>query len=135
MNELTEKYDYSITQDGITSFFHAQKVGYSYPQTDGDGAGATDENVMYLDPLPERMTFIAKYDVPSEEETVKLLQCAKKRNGTIRFFDFREQKFVDRICYIVLEDIEPEYLIDGEFVCNSYEVSFIQQIPDEYVQS
>ncbi len=133
MNELVDKFDYSITQEGGTQYFKAQKVAYSYPQTDGDGAGATDENVMYLDPLPERMTFIAKYEMPEEEETVKLLRCAKKRSGTIRFFDFREQDFVDRICYIVLENIEPEYMIDGEFVCNPYEVSFVQQIPDEYV--
>ena len=130
---LNDKNDYSITQNGVTEYFHAQKVGYKYPQTDGDGAGATDENVMFLDPLPERMTFIAKYDSPEELETSKLLRMAKKRTGTIRFFDFREQCFVDKICYIVAESIEPEFLIDGEFVCNSFQIEFIQQIPDEYV--
>lgn len=130
---LKDKYDYSVTQNGVTEYFHAQKVAYSYPQTDGDGAGATDENVMYLDPLPERMTFIAKYDAPEEQETVKLLRIAKNRTGEICFFDFREQKFVTKICYIVLENINPEYLIDGEFYCEAYEVSFIQQIPDGYV--
>lgn len=130
---LENKFDYSITQNGVTEYFHAQKVAYSYPQTDGEGAGATDENVMYLDPLPERMTFIAKYEHPDELETVKLLKAAKKRSGTIRFFDFREQDFVDKICYIVLENVNPEYLINGEFCCEAYEVSFVQQIPDEYV--
>lgn len=130
---LQNRYDYSITQGDITEYFHAQKVGYRYPQTDGDGAGATDENVMFLDPLPERMTFIAKYDKPEEQETVKLLQMAKKRSGTIRFFDYREQKFVSKICYIIAEEIDPEYLIDGEFVCNPFTIEFIQQIPDEYV--
>jgi len=130
---LENKYDYSITQGNVTEVFHAQKVSYRYPQTDGDGAGATDENVMFLDPLPERMTFIAKYENPEEQETAKLLKMAKKRTGTIRFFDFREQDFVDKVCYIVAENIEPEFLINGEFVCNAFEVEFIQQIPDEYV--
>lgn len=130
---LQNKYDYSITQDDVTEYFHAQSVGYSYPQTDGDGAGATDENVMYLDTLPERMTFIAKYEHPEEEETAKLLRMIKKRTGEIRFFDFREQKFVSKICYIVAENVTPTFLIDGEFICDPFEVNFIQQIPDEYV--
>lgn len=130
---LENKYDYSITQNGKTEYFKAQRVGYRYPQTDGDGAGATDENVMFLDPLPERMTFIAKYDNPKEVETSKLLKMAKNRTGTIRFFDFREQVFVSKVCYIVAENIEPEFLLDGEFVCNPFEIEFIQQIPDEYV--
>ena len=130
---LKDKYDFSITQGDITEYFHAQSVAYSYPQTDGDGAGATDENVMFLDPLPERMAFIAKYETPEEQETAKLLQMAKKRTGEIRFFDFREQKFVTKVCYIVAENVTPAYLIDGEFVCEPFEVDFIQQIPDEYV--
>ena len=130
---LENKYDFSITQDGVTKIFHAQSVAYSYPQTDGDGAGATDENVMFLDPLPERMTFIAKYESPEEQETALLLQMAKKRTGEIRFFDFREQDFVRKICYIVAENITPSYLLNGEFVCDPFEISFIQQIPDDYV--
>ncbi len=130
---LKERYDYSITQNGLTEYFKAQGVSYSYPQTDGDGAGASDENVMFLDPLPERMTFIVKYDHPEEEETIKLLKIAKKRTGTIRFFDFREQKFVTKECYIVTEEIKVSYLIDNKFECEPFGVSFIQQIPDEYV--
>ena len=46
-----EKYEVQI--NGKTKL-KADQMSWEYPQTDGDGSGATDENVMIRDVLPER---------------------------------------------------------------------------------
>lgn len=136
---MNHKYEYDIIQNSITEHFVADKVAYKYPQTDGDGAGATVENIMYLDPLEERMTFIAKYERPDEITVSKLLKLVKNRTATVKFFDIREQQTVEKVCYLVLEDINCEYCLDKngeeEFVCEPFELQCIQQIPDVYVSS
>lgn len=92
---------------------------------------------MYLDPLEERMTFIAKYEKADEKTISKLLKLVKKRTATVRFFDIREQQFVDKECYLVLEDINCEYCLnmngEEEFICDPFELQCIQLIPDIYV--
>lgn len=90
---------------------------------------------MYLDTLGERMVFLAKYERPTEKLTSKLLKLVKNREATVKFFDFREQKFVEKECYLVLEDINCEYCLDNngteEFICEPFELQCIQMIPDD----
>lgn len=59
--------------------YAADGIWWEYPQTDGEGTGASDENVMYRDVLPERMKFGIKIISPSEERIATLLTMCKKK--------------------------------------------------------
>ena len=110
----------------------ADGMGWEYPQTDGEGSGATDENVMIREVLPERdkITLTFEKDV-TEAEIRKILTVRRMEECEVDFYDLREGKRLTKQMYPVSDAINAAYLINGDFVVDPFELRFIQMIPNE----
>lgn len=122
-----EKYEVLIN-GSITLV--ADNISWEYPQTDGEGSGATDENMMIREVLPERDKIALKFETgKSEEEIRTILQVRSLVECTVNYYDLREGKRVTRQMYPVSDAVQVAFLIDNEFVCEPFELRFIQTVP------
>lgn len=105
-------------------------MGWNYPQTDGEGSGATDENVMFREVLPERDKITLKFDKGTTEAEVRtILQVRALEECTVNYYDLRTGERVTRQMYPVSDEIKAAYLINDEFVVEPFELRFIQTVP------
>lgn len=108
----------------------ADNISWEYPQTDGEGSGATDENMMIREVLPERDKIALKFEKgKSEEEIRTILQVRSLVECTVNYYDLREGKRITRQMYPVSDAVQAAFLIDDEFVCEPFELRFIQTVP------
>lgn len=108
----------------------ADGMGWEYPQTDGEGSGATDENVMFREVLPERDKITLKFDKGTTEAEVRtILQVRALEECTVNYYDLRAGERISRQMYPVSDEIKAAYLIDDEFVVEPFELRFIQTVP------
>lgn len=122
-----EKYEVLIN-GSITLV--ADNISWEYPQTDGEGSGATDENLMIREVLPERDKIALKFEKgKSEEEVRTILQVRSLVECTVNYYDLREGERVTRQMYPVSDAVQAAFLIDDEFVCEPFELRFIQTVP------
>lgn len=122
-----EKYEVLIN-GSITIV--ADNISWEYPQTDGEGSGATDENMLIREVLPERDKIALKFEKgKSEEEIRTILQVRGLVECTVNYYDLREGKRITRQMYPVSDAVQAALLIDDEFVCEPFELRFIQTVP------
>ena len=119
---------YQVQVDGVTYDFDG--IWWDYPQTDSESSGASENNVMYREVLPERMKFGVQVMKPNESRCSTLLKMCKKESASVNFYDLREMKRVTRTMYIVSDQVNAELLHDGTFNCDDFEIRFIQMVPD-----
>lgn len=110
---------------------HPDGFGWDYPQTDGEGSGATDENRMYREVLPERDKITLSFSSgTTEEEVRKILRVRALDECIVNFFDFREGARVTKTMYPVSDEIKAKVLINGKFIVEPFDLRFIQTIPN-----
>ncbi len=109
-------------------------LSWEYPQTDGEGSGATDENVMIREVLPERDKLVLKFSGRnlSEADLRKILTVRRKDECTVNFYDIAEGKRMTKKMYPSADAINADlFFDDGEFVVEPFELRFIQMIPNK----
>lgn len=123
-----EKYEVMINSSIILK---ADQMSWEYPQTDGEGSGATDENIMIREVLPERdkISLSFKGEGMTESDIRKVLTVRKMDSCTVDYYDLRSGARVTRTMYPVSDAIKTKALIDGNFIVESFELRFIQTIP------
>lgn len=123
-----EKYEVMINSSIILK---ADQMSWEYPQTDGEGSGATDENIMIREVLPERdkISLSFKGEGMTEADIRKVLTVRKMDSCTVNYYDLRSGARVTRTMYPVSDAIKTKALIDGNFIVESFELRFIQTIP------
>lgn len=123
-----EKYEVLIN-GSIT--LKADQMSWEYPQTDGEGSGATDENIMIREVLPERDKISLSFNGEgmTEADIRKVLTVRKMDSCTVNYYDLRSGARVTRTMYPVSDAIKTKALIDGNFIVESFELRFIQTIP------
>lgn len=106
--------------------------GWEYPQTDGEGSGATDENVMIREVLPERDKLVLKFSGRglSEEDIRTILSVRRKDECTVNFYDLAAGERLTKKMYPVSDTINADFFINGDFVVEPFELRFIQLIPN-----
>lgn len=119
---------YEIVVDGET--IACDGLSWEYPQTDSEASGATDENVMIRDVLPERMKLYCQFEYVDEAKAARLLKIRQKTECSVNFYDLRNRAFITRKMYPVADTIKAKMLADGTFYCEPFELRFIQTIPD-----
>lgn len=105
-------------------------MGWEYPQTDSEASGATDENVMIRDVLPERMKLVCTFQFMDEVKAAELLRIRALTECDVNFYDLRSRSRVTRKMYPVADEIRAHMLIDGTFYVEPFELRFIQTVPD-----
>ena len=126
---MAEKYEV-IINNSIT--LSADDMSWEYPQTDGEGSGATDENMMYREVLPERdkiSLFFAQDK--TEAEIREILKVRAMDECNVNFYDLREGKRLTKKMYPVSDEIKAKALINGEFFVEPFELRFIQTVPND----
>ena len=109
----------------------ADGMSWEYPQTDGPGSGATDENVMIREVLPERDKISLRFDKGKTEAEIRQILAVRSLDEcTVNFYDVRAGKRLTKTMYPVSDVINAHMLVNGEFVCDPFEMRFIQTIPD-----
>ena len=123
-----EKYEVMINGSIILK---ADQMSWEYPQTDGEGSGATDENIMIREVLPERDKISLSFNGEgmTEADIRKVLTIRKMDSCTVNYYDLRSGSRVTRTMYPVSDAIKTKALIDGNFIVESFELRFIQTIP------
>lgn len=123
-----EKYEVMINSSIILK---ADQMSWEYPQTDGEGSGATDENIMIREVLPERdkISLSFKGEGMTEADIRTVLTVRKMDSCTVNYYDLRSGARVTRTMYPVSDAIKTKALIDGNFIVESFELRFIQTIP------
>lgn len=123
-----EKYEVMINSSIILK---ADQMSWEYPQTDGEGSGATDENIMIREVLPERDKISLSFNGEgmTESDIRKVLAVRKMDSCTVNYYDLRSGARVTRTMYPVSDAIKTKALIDGNFIVESFELRFIQTIP------
>ena len=123
-----EKYEVMINGSIILK---ADQMSWEYPQTDGEGSGATDENIMIREVLPERDKISLSFcgEGMTEADIRKVLTVRKMESCTVNYYDLRSGTRVTRTMYPVSDAIKTKALIDGNFIVESFELRFIQMIP------
>ena len=123
-----EKYEVLIN-NSIT--LKADQMGWEYPQTDGEGSGATDENIMIREVLPERDKISLSFNGEgmTEADIRKVLTVRKMDSCTVNYYDLWSGARVTRTMYPVSDAIKTKALIDGNFIVEPFELRFIQTIP------
>ena len=116
-----------IINDSIT--LSADSIYWSYEQTDSEDSGATADNVMYREVLPERMKFGITKEHLTEEEAAVWLKVQRYESCSVNFWDLRENGRRTLTMYPASDEITAGYKINGEFYCESFELRFIQMIP------
>jgi hypothetical protein len=119
----------TITVNGSINLV-PDKISYGYPQTDGEGSGATDENRMFREVLPERDTLKLLFSYPSEAVAQKLMQVRALVDCSVNFYDLRSRSRVTKTMYPVGDDLVTHALLSGEFIFEPYELRFVQMIPN-----
>lgn len=111
---------------------NADGMGWEYPQTDGEGSGATDENVMIREVLPERDKITLTFEKGAKEAEIrKILNVRKMDECEVEFYDLREGKRLTKQMYPVSDAIKAAYLINDDFVVDPFELRFVQMTPNE----
>lgn len=109
----------------------ADGMGWDYPQTDGEGSGATDENVMYREVLPERDKITLSFSSGTSEATIRTILAVRKLSSCkVNFYDLRAGARVTKTMYPVSDEIKAKSLVNGEFIVEPFELRFIQTIPN-----
>ncbi|MGN0548042.1 MAG: hypothetical protein ACI4IM_00420 [Acutalibacteraceae bacterium] len=123
-----EKYEVMINGSIILK---ADQMSWEYPQTDGEGSGATDENIMIREVLPERDKISLSFNGEgmTEADIRTVLAVRKMDSCTVNYYDLRSGARVTRTMYPVSDAIKTKALIDGNFIVESFELRFIQTIP------
>ena len=123
-----EKYEVLIN-NSITQ--KADQMSWEYPQTDGEGSGATDENIMIREVLPERDKISLSFNGEgmTEADIRKVLTVRKMDSCTVNYYDLWSGARVTRTMYPVSDAIKTKALIDGNFIVEPFELRFIQTIP------
>lgn len=109
----------------------ADQMSWEYPQTDGEGSGATDENIMIREVLPERDKISLSFfgEGMTEADIRKVLTVRKMESCTVNYYDLWSGSRVTRTMYPVSDAIKTKALIDGNLIVESFELRFIQTIP------
>lgn len=123
-----EKYEVLI--DGNITL-KAAGMGWEYPQTDGEGSGANDENVFYREVLPERdkITLTFGNDL-TEEEIRTILSVRSLEQCKVNYYDLRAGERLTKTMYPASDTINAKALINGQFIVEPFELRFIQMIPN-----
>ena len=122
-----EKYEVKINDNIILK---ASGMGWEYPQTDGEGSGANDENVFYREVLPERDKITLTFGNDLTEEDIRtILAVRSMEQCKVEYYDLRSGEFVERTMYPVSDAIVAKALIKDNFIVEPFELRFIQMIP------
>ena len=122
-----DRYEVKINDNIILK---AAGMSWEYPQTDGEGSGANDENVFYREVLPERDKIVLKFDNDLSEKDIRTILAVRSMvECTVNYYDLREGERIDRIMYPVSDAIVAKALINGEFIVEPFELRFVQMIP------
>ena len=125
---MAEKYEV-IINGAIT--LYADGMGWEYPQTDGEGSGATDENVMFREVLPERDKITLRFEKGKTEDEIRTILAVRAMDECeVEFYDLRAGKRLTKTMYPVSDAINAHALVNGEFVCEPFELRFIQTVPN-----
>ena len=109
----------------------ADGIGWEYPQTDGEGSGATDENVMIREVLPERDKITLRFEKGKTEAEIRtILDVRALDECEVNFYDLRAGERLTKTMYPVADAINAHMLVNGEFVCEPFELRFIQTVPN-----
>ena len=123
-----EKYEVVINGN-ITLV--ADGISWEYPQTDGEGSGATDENVMIREVLPERDKITLSFEKGKTEAEIRtILDVRALDECEVNFYDLRAGERLTKTMYPVADAINAHILVNGEFVCEPFELRFIQTVPN-----
>ncbi len=123
-----EKYEV-IINDSITLV--ADGLSWEYPQTDGEGSGATDENVMIREVLPERDKITLHFEKSKTEADIRTILAVRAMDECqVNFYDLRAGQRLTKAMYPVADAINAHMLVNGEFVCEPFELRFIQTVPN-----
>lgn len=132
---MSEKSKYLVVVNPSSASpieIEADGMGWEYPQTDGEGSGATDENVMIREVLPERDKITLRFEKDTSEAKIrKILNVRAMDECWVDFYDLREGKRLKKKMYPVSDEIKAAYLIKDEFVVEPFELRFIQTIPND----
>ncbi len=107
-------------------------MSWEYPQTDGDGSGATDENVMIREVLPERdkISLTFQGEGLTEADIRKILTVRRYETCTVNYYDLHTGTRITRTMYPVSDAIKTKYMTNsGELIVEPFELRFIQTIP------
>ena len=110
----------------------ADQMSWEYPQTDGDGSGATDENVMIREVLPERDKISLSFtgEGLTEAQIRTILTVRGYDTCTVNYYDLRSGTRTTRQMYPVGDAIKSKYLTDsGELIVEAFDLRFIQTVP------
>lgn len=122
-----EKYEVLVNENILLK---VDGLAWEYPQTDGEGSGATDENVMYREVLPERDKITLSFSTgKTEAEIREILEVRSMVECDVNYYDLREGERVTRKMYPASDIIKAAYLIDDEFICEPFDLRFIQTVP------
>ncbi len=127
------KYEkYEVVINGSIVLTPDVGFGWEYPQTDGEGSGATDENVMIREVLPERDKLVLKFSGRGmkENDIRTVLKVRRMDECTVNFYDLAEGERMTKKMYPVSDTINADFFINGEFVVEPFELRFIQMIPN-----
>lgn len=109
----------------------ADGMSWEYPQTDGAGSGATDENVMIREVLPERDKITLRFEKGKTEAEIRQILAVRAMDEcTVNFYDLRAGERLTKTMYPAADTIKAHMLVNGEFVCDSFDLRFIQTIPN-----
>lgn len=123
-----QKYEVVINSN-ITLI--ADGIGWEYPQTDGEGSGATDENVMIREVLPERDKITLRFEKGKTEAEIRQILAVRAMDECeVDFYDLRAGERLTKTMYPVADAINAHMLVNGEFVCEPFELRFIQTKPN-----
>lgn len=125
---MAEKYEVII--NGTTTL-SADGMGWEYPQTDGEGSGATDGNVMFREVLPERDKITLRFEKGKTEDEIRAILAVRAMDECqVNFYDLRAGERLTKTMYPVSDVINAHMLVNGEFVCEPFELRFIQTVPN-----
>ncbi len=109
----------------------ADGMGWEYPQTDGEGSSATDENVMIREVLPERDKITLRFEKGTTEAKIRQILAVRAMDECeVEFYDLREGDRLKKKMYPVSDEIKAAYLINNEFIVEPFELRFVQMIPN-----
>ena len=121
---------YEVVVNGNITLI-ADGMSWEYPQTDGEGSGATDENVMIREVLPERDKISLRFEKGKTEAEIRQILAVRSLDEcTVNFYDLRAGARLTKTMYPVADTINAHMFVNGEFICEPFELRFIQTIPD-----
>ncbi len=126
------KYTVIVNPSGESPIeLDADGMGWEYPQTDGEGSSATDENVMIREVLPERDKITLRFEKGTTEAKIRQILAVRAMDECeVEFYDLREGDRLKKKMYPVSDEIKAAYLINDEFVVEPFELRFVQMIPN-----